>query len=207
MPEYYIFHKPRGCITARRDERCKTVMDYFPEKKRDTLFPVGRLDKDTEGLLLVTDDGELCYNLLSPEMNIEKTYKFYAVGTLSESDVKKLESGVTPFTDKGIITAPAKITVESVRALREVKELLSGKDFSLANKKGDTIVTIGTITITEGKKHQVKRMLLSAGCRVVYLKRLSIAGLILDSTLLPGQYRRLDEGELSLLKRKTGAPN
>lgn len=207
MSEYYIFHKPRGCITARRDARCKTVMDYFPEEKRDALFPVGRLDKDTEGLLLVTDDGELCYNLLSPKTCIEKTYCFYAVGILTEEDKGRLESGVTPFTDKTLITAPAKITVDSVRRLREIKTLLSGKDIALANRKGDTSVTVGKITITEGKKHQVKRMLLNAGCRVVYLKRLSMAGLFLDGELLPGEYRQLTKSEICLLKSKTGAQN
>lgn len=205
MAEYYMFHKPKGCITARRDSRNKTVMDYFPEEKRDMLFPVGRLDKDTEGLLLVTDDGELCYRLLSPEMNVEKTYRFHAVGVLSDDYKEKLEAGVTPFSDKSIITAPAKITVESVTTLFEVKPFLSGKDISLANKKGNTPVTIGTITITEGKKHQVKRTLLYAGCRVTYLKRLSMADLTIDASLPPGEYRSLTDDELSILKSKKGA--
>ncbi len=205
MPEYYIFNKPRGCITARRDARRKTVMDYFPQEKIETLFPVGRLDRDTEGLLLVTDDGMLCYNLLTPEMRIEKTYEFCALGRLSRSDIEKLESGVTPYTDKAIVTAPAKIKRHSVCCLREVRELLSGKDIALANKKGDTPVTLGKITITEGKKHQVKRMLLSAGCRVLYLKRISMAGLTLDPQLRAGEYRSLSADEINLLKKKTGA--
>ncbi len=200
MAEYYMFHKPRRCITARRDMRSKTVMDYFPEKKRDILFPVGRLDKDTEGLLLVTDDGELCFNLLEPKKRIEKTYYFHAVGILTDEKREALEEGVTPYTDKSIVTAPAKITINSVVTLRELKEFLTGKDIALANKKGDTPVTIGTITITEGKKHQVKRMLLSAGCRVTYLKRLSMAGLFLDGALLPGEYRALTEDEVKYLK-------
>ena len=86
--EYYLLNKPSGCITARRDPRHKTVMDLFPEEKRDLLFPVGRLDRDTEGLLLVTDDGVLCARLLSPENGIEKTYFFYALGTLTEDKIR-----------------------------------------------------------------------------------------------------------------------
>lgn len=204
MAEYYMFNKPRGCITARRDSRSKTVMDYFPENKREVLFPVGRLDKDTEGLLIVTDDGALCYNLLSPDMKVEKTYYFCAIGILSEEDRQSLCLGVTPYTNKSLVTAPAKISVESVCTLRDVKGLLSGKDIALANKKGTTPVTVGKITITEGKKHQVKRMLSSVGCRVVYLKRLSISGLFLDGMLPLGEYRPLTENEINFLKIKTG---
>jgi len=200
MAEYYMFHKPKGCITARRDPRNKTVMDYFPEEKREQLFPVGRLDKDTEGLLLVTDDGVLCHRLLSPEMLIEKTYYFQALGVLTEKDARVIESGVNPFTNKDILTAPAKVEIISQTTLNCVKEFLSGKDITLANKKGNKQVTVGRITITEGKKHQVKRMLMSRGCRVVYLKRISMAGLAIDSDLSPGNYRSLTEKEISVLK-------
>lgn len=200
MAEYYMFHKPKGCITARRDPRNKTVMDYFPEEKREQLFPVGRLDKDTEGLLLVTDDGVLCHRLLSPEMLVEKTYYFHALGSLTVKDTTAIESGINPFTDKGIVTAPAKMEIVARTTLGCVKEFLSGKDIALANKKGDRVVTTGRITVTEGKKHQVKRMLMSRGCRVVYLKRISMAGLAIDSDLSPGNYRSLTEKEISILK-------
>lgn len=207
MAEYYMFHKPKGCITARRDSRNKTVMDYFPEEKRDMLFPVGRLDKDTEGLVIITDDGKLCFNLLEPKRCIEKTYCFYILGSLSEEKRRRLEEGVNPYTDKSVITAPAKIVIESVSTLRDLRKFLSGKDVALANKKGDLPVTKGCITITEGKKHQVKRTFLYAGCRVVYLKRLSMAELFLDESLLPGEYRELTAAEFFLLKTKMGALN
>ena len=106
MSEYYMFHKPRGCVTARRDERHKTVMDYFPPEKRDVLFPVGRLDKDTEGLLLVTDDGVLCYHLLMPENEVSKTYFFWAQGLLTEEKCREVEGGVKIYQfDPGFIHA------------------------------------------------------------------------------------------------------
>ena len=86
---YYMFNKPRGCITACRDERHKTVMDYFPREEREGLFPVGRLDKDTEGFLIITDDGQLSFRVTSPEHEIEKTYVFYARGELDRDKIKR----------------------------------------------------------------------------------------------------------------------
>ncbi len=200
MSEYYMFHKPRGCVTARRDERHKTVMDYFPPDKRETLFPVGRLDKDTEGLLLVTDDGALCYRLLMPESEVEKTYFFWAQGILTEEKCTELERGVKIYKNRDDITAPAKITVTGVSTLRDIKDLLSEDDNKVSNRRGDLPVTSGYITITEGKKHQVKRMIRYAGCRVVYLKRMSMGALALDESLAPGEYRPLTEEELALLE-------
>ena len=91
MMEYYMFNKPSGCITARRDERHKTVMDYFPEEKRDLIFPVGRLDKDTEGFLLVTNDGQLFHELMMPERKVSKTYFFWAKGTITEDKISELD--------------------------------------------------------------------------------------------------------------------
>jgi pseudouridine synthase len=140
MARYYMFHKPKGAITARRDERHKTVMDYFPECDRDILFPVGRLDKDTEGLLIVTDDGAFTYRLLSPESGISKTYFFYAQGVLSPDMIAKIESGINIYTHKDFETAPAKITVTETKTLREIKEYLSGKDTRVENRRGDMAV-------------------------------------------------------------------
>jgi 16S rRNA pseudouridine516 synthase len=199
MLEYYMFHKPRGCVSARCDERHKTVMDYFPEEKREKLFHVGRLDKDTEGLLIITNDGKLCYELMNPEKEVEKTYFFWAQGKLTEESIKELEAGADVYNGKQKITSPAKIKIENVATLKDIKGLLCESDLKLSKKKGDLAVTSGYITITEGKKHQVKRMLKYAGCRVVYLKRLKIGGLNLDFDLPPGAYRRLTEEELSKL--------
>ncbi len=199
MSEYYMFHKPGGCITARRDARHKTVMDYFQEEARDVLFPVGRLDKDTEGLLLVTDDGVFNYNLLTPEREVAKTYFFWVLGTLTADEIQEIESGVKIYKNRDFETSPAKITVEGISTLGEIRELLSGENLKLSQRKPALAVTSGYITITEGKKHQVKRMLRSVGCRVIYLKRTKIGSLSLDEHLPKGEYRPLSREEIALL--------
>lgn len=201
MAEYYMFNKPGGCITARRDERHKTVMDYFPDEKRDVLFPVGRLDKDTEGFLLVTDDGTLAFDLMKPEHEVPKTYFFWVLGVPSEDKMREIEAGVHIYKNSSFETSPAKITLTETKALKDIVHLLSGNDVKLSNRRAELEISSGCITITEGKKHQVKRMLRYAGCRVLYLKRLKIAELSLDSSLMPGEYRPLSEGELELLRK------
>lgn len=202
MAEYYMFHKPSGCITARRDPRHKTVMDYFPEELREKLFPVGRLDKDTEGLLLVTDDGELTFKLLSPSYKKKKTYFFYAKGIPDEQKLKKLSDGVPIYTDSDWLTSPAEVKITEKCTLSDIKELLSLDDKALAIKKGDLPVIGGYITITEGRKHQVKRMIRFTGPKVVYLKRVSMDSLTLDEGLGKGKYRPLSEEEIALLKNE-----
>lgn len=204
MSEYYMFHKPRGCITARRDERHATVMDYFPEESRDVLFPVGRLDKDTEGFLLITDDGELCFELMSPKNEVPKTYFFWALGVLAEEKIREIESGVSIYKGRDFETAPAKIELLKTAKLHEIKELLSEEDAKMSRRRGEMTVTAAYITITEGKKHQVKRMIRYAGCRVLYLKRVQIGGLALDAVLPRGAYRALNSEEVNLIRnRKT----
>lgn len=202
MHSYYMFHKPRGCITARRDARHATVMDYFPEERRDELFPVGRLDKDTEGFLLVTDDGDLCFELMSPENEIPKTYFFWALGTLREEKIKEIESGISIYKGLDFETAPAKIHISHTATLADIKPLLSDEDAKMSRKRGEMQVTAAYITITEGKKHQVKRMVRYAGCRVLYLKRVKIGGLTLDEDLPKGEYRALSSSDLNLIKSK-----
>lgn len=202
MHSYYMFHKPRGCITARRDARHATVMDYFPEERRDELFPVGRLDKDTEGFLLVTDDGDLCFELMSPENEIPKTYFFWALGTLREEKIKEIESGISIYKGRDFETAPAKIHISHTATLADIKPLLSDEDAKMSRKRGEMQVTAAYITITEGKKHQVKRMVRYAGCRVLYLKRVKIGNLALDEDLPRGEFRALSSSELDLIKSK-----
>ena len=199
--EYYVFNKPGGCITARRDERHKTVMDYFPEDMRDRIFPIGRLDKDTEGMLILTDDGPLFYNLMQPGKKVAKTYFFWAKGTITEEKIHDLENGAAIYPDKSILTSPAKLEILEKRTLIDIKSLLSEEDEKLTRKKGETPVFSGLLTITEGKKHQVKRMIKYAGCKVVYLKRVAIGSLSLDEALLPGEYRALTGEEVEKLKR------
>lgn len=195
-----MLNKPSGCITARRDPRHKTVMDLFPEEKRNILFPVGRLDRDTEGLLLVTDDGALCAHLLSPENEIPKTYFFYALGTLTDDRRREIEQGIKLYPTRQDRSAPAAVTLGAPTTLGAIKHILSAQDVKRANRRPDTPVISGTVTVTEGKKHEVKRLLLYADCRIVYLKRLSMGDLTLDPTLPRGNYRPLTDPELQSIK-------
>ena len=198
--EYYMLNKPAGYITARRDPRHKTVMDLFPQEKRDLLFPVGRLDRDTEGLLLVTDDGRLCARLLSPENGIEKTYFFYALGTLADDKIHEIEKGIKLYPTRDDRSAPATVKLGAPTTLGAIKHLLAPQDVKRANRRPDTPVISGTVTVTEGKKHEVKRLLLFGDCRIVYLKRLSMGTITLDDALASGTYRPLTDSELNEIK-------
>ena len=203
MATYYMLNKPMGYITARRDARHKTVMDLFPEQLRDVLFPVGRLDKDTVGLLLITDDGALNYELLNPESHIDKTYVFYAIGEIDERRFAELSDGAVVFPGKDVVTAPARVRVLSECTLSDIKDILPPNYEAMARKKSGRRVTVGEVTITEGKKHQVKRMIAYAGGEVVYLERVAMGKLVLDENLPRGSYRPLTEEEILLLKNRT----
>ena len=169
---YYMLHKPAGIISATEDSMHQTVLDYFKEEPCKNLYPVGRLDKDTEGLLLITNDGELGHRLLSPRHHIPKTYYVELLKQINSDDVSRLEEGIDIGEKR--LTLPAKIQI-------------------LTNK---TLY----ITITEGKFHQIKRMFEAVDNNVQYLKRISMGELRLDATLPIGQYRRLTSEEISYLK-------
>ena len=171
---YYMFHKPAGCVSATSDGQCKTVIDYFSDAKGKDIFPVGRLDKDTEGLLLVTNDGELAHNLLSPKKHVEKVYYAELEGNLPSDAAILFEQGLD-IGDKEK-TLPAKL---------ELAENVDAND-RLCVK----------VTITEGRYHQVKRMVEAVGCKVTYLKRLSMGNLKLDENLKKGEWRKLTEEEI-----------
>ena len=199
---YFMLNKPKGYITARCDARHSVVMELFPQDLRNSVFPVGRLDRDTEGFLLVTDDGPLCFKLMSPESGVEKKYLFWATGDLTDEKVEALQSGVK-ITDKGdIVSAPARVRLIKRDVLYGIKDLLVGKDAKMNGRRSEIPVVCAELTITEGKKHQVKRMLRAVGCKVVYLKRTAIAGVELDEKLPLGEYRPLSEQELQVLKNK-----
>ena len=199
---YYMFNKPKGCVTACSDERHKTVMDYFPESERAGLFPIGRLDKDTEGFLIITDDGQLCCHVALPEHRVEKTYFFWAKGELDDEKLKRLESGVDIQASELHRTAPARAEKVAVSTYRDIRDLLDEDPIRLKlTKRGDVKVTACKITITEGKKHQVKKMAMAVGMRIVYLKRVAIAGVELDPSLALGEYRELTDSELSAIRK------
>ncbi|MCI8308424.1 MAG: rRNA pseudouridine synthase [Lachnospiraceae bacterium] len=172
--EYYMLYKPAGCVSATHDDREKTVMDYFLEIRREGFFPVGRLDKDTEGLLLITNDGGLAHSLLSPTKHVNKVYYAEIEGKVTVETVKMFEQGIDIGDDKP--TLPAGLEIITSACNSKVR-----------------------VTITEGRYHQIKRMFEAAGCRVTYLKRLSMGAVRLDETLNPGEYRRLNEDERSVL--------
>ena len=177
---YLMLHKPAGVVSATEDNREKTVLDLVrPEDRKNGLFPVGRLDKDTEGLLLLTDDGELAHRLLSPKKHVDKTYYAKIDGQVTEEHVKQFREGLDIGDEKK--TLPAVLTI-----------LLSGP------------VSEIEVTIHEGGFQQIKRMFEAGGCKGTYLKRLSMGSLVLDETLPPEEYRPLTEAELEGLTKQRG---
>lgn len=199
---YYMFYKPSGCITARKDAVHKTVMDYFPEELAQKLHPVGRLDKDTQGLLLLTNDGEWNQRLMHPKHHVKKTYFFWALGELDASKKERLEQGVML---KGATepTGYASLEILNPAKVKDIACLFEKNKVSniVHNPRNEKVIS-GYLTIGQGKKHQVKRMLKAVGCYVVYLKRVSIGKLQLDDTLQPGEYRKLTEEELARLEQE-----
>lgn len=170
---YIMLNKPKGVVSATTDNVHSTVIDLINEFKYLELFPVGRLDIDTEGLLLITNDGELSHNLLSPKKHVYKTYLLETDEELSSLDMNKIESGV----------------------MLDNELTLSAKIEKVDNR-------LYHLTIHEGKFHQVKRMIASTGKTVTYLKRISFGPLKLDESLKLGSYRFLTEEEINLLKNK-----
>ena len=167
---YVMLHKPAGVLTATEDKRQKTVLDLLSaDLRRQDLSPVGRLDKDTEGLLLLTNDGELNHRLLAPKSHVDKVYYAELDAPLGEADVKAFEEGITLADGTGCMSAGLTILEDGTKVL---------------------------ITLREGKFHQVKRMTASRGASVLYLKRLSMGALQLDETLERGEYRFLTEEEI-----------
>lgn len=197
--QYYMFHKPAGCITARTDELKKTVLDYFDEVNTASLFPVGRLDRDTEGLLLFTNDGIFDHWLMNPKHHIEKRYFFWALGSISKEDQRRLETGISIGEDENI-TKPAKLELVKSGLYEELKgEIDSPMIEQVKMNPVEQPVVAGYLTISEGRKHQVKRMLKAAGCYIIYLKRIAIGAVALDESLEKGQYRALTQEEVTSL--------
>ena len=172
---YLMLHKPQGVITATEDKVERTVMDLISIPEKKNLFPVGRLDKDTEGLLLITDDGALAHMLLSPRKHVGKVYCARIEGRVTPEDVEAFKKGVKISSD--FEAMPANLKILSAGEVSEIE-----------------------VEIFEGKFHQVKRMFEAVGKRVIYLKRLSMGTLILDENLQIGEYRKLTKEEIDGLK-------
>lgn len=173
--EYYMLNKPAGTVSATDDRRYPTVVSLIETKLRSDLFPVGRLDLDTEGLLLITNDGALAHELLSPRKHVAKCYYAKVAGNLPKDCREQFAAGV--LLEDGTVTLPAEVSILEEGAVNQV-----------------------LLTIYEGKYHQVKRMFEAVGTQVTYLKRISMGSLRLDEKLQPGQYRELTSDELASLK-------
>ena len=179
--EYFMLNKPAGVITATLDKKAKTVLDLIDERTRNDLFPVGRLDKDTEGLLLITNDGDLAHRLLAPKKHVDKIYYADIDGIVTDEHVRRFAEGLTLL--DGTQVMPGELTVLETDMAKNTSKI--------------------QLTIHEGKFHQVKRMFEAVGCSVTYLKRLSMGPLELDAALAPGEYRRLTDEEINMLKEAT----
>ena len=172
---YIMLNKPAGYVSATDDKKLPTVLELLPDElRRLDLFPAGRLDRDTVGLMLLTDDGVLAHFLLSPVSHVPKSYRFTAQSLLSESDVSALESGVDIGEDH--ITKPSSLTVESDGAS-------------------------GVITISEGRYHQIKRMFEAVGNKITSLERITFGPLTLDPSLSRGEWRFLTQNEITELQK------
>ena len=172
--EYYMMNKPAGVVSATKDPKEKTVLDLFKGQRRKDLFPVGRLDKDTVGLLLVTNDGELSHRLLAPGKHVDKIYYAKIDGEVNSEDADAFAQGIDIGDEK--LTLPARLEI-----------LTSGTESEIR------------LTIQEGRFHQVKRMFEARGKKVIYLRRESMGTLVLDPQLREGEYRPLTEEELKKL--------
>ncbi|WP_409299145.1 pseudouridine synthase [Peribacillus sp. SCS-26] len=176
---YLMMNKPQGLLSATEDAVQETVIDLLePEDAVFEPFPVGRLDKDTEGFLLLTNDGQLAHQLLSPKMHVDKVYFAVIEGEVIEDDIEAFRAGV--LLEDGYMTKPGDLRILKAGAMSDVE-----------------------VVISEGKYHQIKRMFAARGKRVVFLKRISMGPLKLDEELELGQYRELTEEELALLRRRS----
>ena len=182
---YYMLNKPAGTVSATQDKADKTVLSLLSaeDKKRRNLFPVGRLDKDTEGLLLLTDDGMLSHQLISPKKHADKLYFAKLAREIKEEDIAVFASGMK--VDEELTAMPAVLRRLSAG---ELAGFLPDGGFAAA------------VTLQEGKFHQVKRMFAATDNEVLYLKRMAMGGVYLDETLAPGEYRALTEEELQRLR-------
>ena len=174
--QYFLLNKPAGCVTATKDNLSETVMSFLPYNRRDDLFPVGRLDKDTEGLLLITNDGQLAHELLSPRKHVDKTYFAVIDGEVREEHKQLFLNGLDIGDED--LTMPAKLKILKSGEVSEIE-----------------------LTIQEGRFHQVKRMFEAIGTKVTYLKRISMGPLVLGD-LQPGEVRILADSELEALRNR-----
>lgn len=220
---YYMLNKPAGVVSATEDSREKTVLDLLRDPEggaagdgqpaadgaaagpaqpvlRKGLFPVGRLDKDTEGLLLITDDGQLAHRLLAPGKHVDKTYYALVSGRVTEEDIRAFAEGLDVDGEFRAMPALLRTDPQAVRACASLIRAELRENVSAENTQCSQTL----VTIKEGKYHQIKRMFAARGKEVLYLKRLSMGPLHLDASLAPGQFRSLTQEEIDLLSDDHG---
>ncbi|ETP72716.1 pseudouridine synthase family protein [Lachnospiraceae bacterium JC7] len=226
--QYYMMNKPAGVISASEDRHQATVVDLirddvFGGQARKDLFPVGRLDKDTEGLLLITNDGQMAHRLLAPKHHIDKAYYAVVTGTVDDEDIEKFKRGIR--FDEHLTAMPAELEIlstgKTVKELADKLQLsvdperfervrLSGALFVGAEGPAaitdETVCSEVKVVIQEGKFHQIKKMIraLPGEKDVLYLKRMSMGDIGLDESLAPGEYRSLTEEEIEILTKSCG---
>lgn len=201
---YLAMNKPSGYISARSDEKEKTIFDLIPKKLKDdyTLFLVGRLDKDTEGLILLTNDGVFSHKVIHKDAGVKKVYRFYALGKLDKKKVKEMQDGmILEDSKEKVRTKPFKVKSLKSFKFKDAKKILPECSFQRIRKeqRPDSNVFLGEITLFEGKKHEVKRILKGLGCYVVYLERVRIGNLKLDKNLERRKLRPLSGKEIKKL--------
>lgn len=193
--EYYMLNKPVGVLSAANDSKAETVVDLIVDSKRKDLFPVGRLDKDATGLMLITNDGELSHRLLSPKKHVPKTYLVEVEGVLNEEIKDKFFNGLDINICKCNDNEVSFFEPEIYRTLPAKLDIVKAGSISCAY-----------VTLSEGKFHQVKRMFMAVGCKVISLKRVRFGSLELDKSLNEGEYRSLSEAEVKMLSGKNDEP-
>ena len=198
MSQYIMFYKPRGYLTACKDRSRPTIMELLPPTMQH-LHPVGRLDRDTEGLLLLTDDGSLDNRLLQPKVHVEKSYFFAAYGTLTDEKHAALEQGIYLPGDPEI-TKPARLHSVQMTTIAQTASWLPKVHNRRMLRLPDRPVATGVLVLREGRKHQVRLMLGAVDCQIFYLKRIAIGDVTLDPALQPGAYRPLTKEEEKLLQ-------
>ena len=189
---YYMLNKPAGTVSATQDKEAKTVLSLLSaeDRKRRNLFPVGRLDKDTEGLLLLTDDGMLSHQLISPKKHADKLYFAKLAREITKEDIEVFASGMK--------------VDEELTAMPAVLRFLTDEEAKAFLPEGGAAAAV---ILHEGKFHQVKRMFAATGNEVLYLKRMAMGGVVLDDTLPPGAYRALTGEELAMLRDSVANEN
>ncbi|MBR6404526.1 MAG: rRNA pseudouridine synthase [Eubacterium sp.] len=195
--EYYLLYKPAGIITASRDKTEKTVVDMIESKKRRDLFPVGRLDRDTEGLLLITNDGKLSHELLAPGKHVDKEYIALIEGIIPDYTIERFREGVDIGDEE--LTKPAELVIyEKVEDTGD--DRIKEKYIEITREMNETgqekNISAIRITITEGRYHEIKRMFEVVGCKVVYLKRISMGKLNLPADMDLGEYIKIDKSDI-----------